>query len=329
MKYSIIVPIYKIEKYLSQCIESVLVQDFKDYELILVDDGSPDSCPQICDSYAERDNRIKVVHKENGGLVSARKAGLAISSGDYAFCLDGDDFLHPECLQRVNNVLEQYKPDVICFGYIIFSEQHERMNPINLSHGFFSRNEMEKDILPNMIHTKSGNRLPPVVWSKVFKMDLYRKYQNLVCSQISMGEDGACSYPLISNANSIFIMKDCLYYYRQIETSMTKVKKPLIWENYDKVFALYEHEIDLEKCDLRVQLFRARTHNLFNLCMSQFYSGDTYRNVVSAIKEQFVNHPEYDAAIKGSDFDSFMMKLVRTALLYKFYPLFYMYSRIK
>ena len=122
MKYSIIVPIYKIEKYLSQCIESVLVQDFKDYELILVDDGSPDSCPQICDSYAERDNRIKVVHKENGGLVSARKAGLAISSGDYAFCLDGDDFLHPECLQRVNNVLEQYKPDVICFGYIIFLE---------------------------------------------------------------------------------------------------------------------------------------------------------------------------------------------------------------
>lgn len=81
--FSVIVPIYKVEKYLSQCIESILNQSYKDFELILVDDGSPDGCSSICDEYKKRDNRVKVVHKKNGGLVSARKAGLKIAQGEY------------------------------------------------------------------------------------------------------------------------------------------------------------------------------------------------------------------------------------------------------
>ena len=87
MKFSIIVPIYKVEKYLCQCIDSILAQDYTDYELLLVDDGSPDTCPTICDEYAKKDNRIKVVHKPNGGLVSARKAGSEIAQGEWGrFC---------------------------------------------------------------------------------------------------------------------------------------------------------------------------------------------------------------------------------------------------
>ena len=80
---SIIVPIYKVEKYLHRCVESILSQSYSSIEVILVDDGSPDKCPQICDEYAEKDNRVKVVHKNNGGLVSARKAGLEIAEGEY------------------------------------------------------------------------------------------------------------------------------------------------------------------------------------------------------------------------------------------------------
>ena len=91
MLFSVIVPIYNIEKYLKRCIDSVLAQSFGDFELILVDDGSPDNCPAICDEYAAKDERIKVIHKENGGLVSARQEGIKIASGDYVFHLDGDD----------------------------------------------------------------------------------------------------------------------------------------------------------------------------------------------------------------------------------------------
>ena len=90
--FSIIVPVYKVEKYLNQCVSSILEQDFKDFELILVDDGSPDGCPAICDELAITDERIKVIHKINGGLSDARNAGLAIASGDYVIFLDSDDF---------------------------------------------------------------------------------------------------------------------------------------------------------------------------------------------------------------------------------------------
>lgn len=93
---SVIIPVYKVEKYLSRCISSVLNQTYKDLEIILVDDGSPDSSPKLCDEYAEKDSRIKVIHKENGGLSSARNAGLDICSGDYIFFIDSDDWLTDE-----------------------------------------------------------------------------------------------------------------------------------------------------------------------------------------------------------------------------------------
>ena len=90
--FSIIVPVYKVENYLRQCIDSLLAQDFSDFEVILVDDGSPDSCPAICDEYAQCNKRIKVVHKTNGGLSDARNAGIAVAEGQYITFVDSDDF---------------------------------------------------------------------------------------------------------------------------------------------------------------------------------------------------------------------------------------------
>ena len=105
MFFSVIVPIYNVEKYLSRCIDSVLSQTFADFELILVDDGSPDNCPEICDKYVQKDHRIKVVHKENGGLVSARQAGVSIAKGDYIFNLDGDDAITPDALMSAYQII--------------------------------------------------------------------------------------------------------------------------------------------------------------------------------------------------------------------------------
>lgn len=93
---SIIVPVYNVEKYLERCIESIVNQTYKDIEIILVDDGSPDNCSVICDRYAEKDNRIKVIHKQNGGLINARKSGLEIAQGDYIGFVDSDDWIEPE-----------------------------------------------------------------------------------------------------------------------------------------------------------------------------------------------------------------------------------------
>ena len=97
-KLSIIVPVYKVEKYIHQCMESLMGQTYPNYEIILVDDGSPDQCGVICDSYAQQDDRIRVIHKENGGLVSARKAGAAECTGDYVVNVDSDDFIAQDLL---------------------------------------------------------------------------------------------------------------------------------------------------------------------------------------------------------------------------------------
>ena len=105
MFFSVIVPIYNVEKYLRRSIDSVLSQTFSDFELILVDDGSPDNCPKICDEYVQKDHRIKVVHKKNGGLVSARQAGISIAKGEYMFNLDADDAITPDALMSAHEII--------------------------------------------------------------------------------------------------------------------------------------------------------------------------------------------------------------------------------
>ena len=113
---SVIIPIYNVEKYIRQCIDSVLNQTYTQIEIILVDDGSPDNCGAICDEYAERDNRIKVIHKENGGLSDARNAGLAIAQGDFVYFLDSDDYLRKnEAIEELLAVCGIESSDIVYF----------------------------------------------------------------------------------------------------------------------------------------------------------------------------------------------------------------------
>ena len=117
MFFSVIVPVYKVEKYLPRCIDSVLSQSFSDFELILVDDGSPDSCGEVCDNYKERDERIKVIHKANGGLASARRAGIRVARGDYVFNLDSDDLIENDTLECAYKIIKDTNCEIVSFSY--------------------------------------------------------------------------------------------------------------------------------------------------------------------------------------------------------------------
>lgn len=114
---SIIVPVYGVEKYLRQCVDSVLAQTYSNWELILVDDGSPDSCPSICDEYAAADSRIRVIHQTNGGLSVARNSGLRIAKGKYVSFVDADDRVHPEYLRSLTNIIADAQADVSCVDF--------------------------------------------------------------------------------------------------------------------------------------------------------------------------------------------------------------------
>ncbi|MFZ3577233.1 glycosyltransferase family 2 protein, partial [Virgibacillus sp. DJP39] len=116
-KLSIIVPVYKVEQYLAKCIDSILNQTYKDFELILVNDGSPDNCSDICDSYMKKDNRIKVIHKANGGLSSARNAGIQIARGEYIGFVDSDDFIHRRMYEVLYKNAFKYLSDIVVCDY--------------------------------------------------------------------------------------------------------------------------------------------------------------------------------------------------------------------
>ena len=116
---SIIVPIYNVEQYLKRCVDSILAQTFKDFELILVDDGSPDSCPFICDEYARIDSRIKVIHKANGGLSDARNAGLEMAMGNYIAFVDSDDWIASDTYEYLYELIKKNKADVVSGSYVL------------------------------------------------------------------------------------------------------------------------------------------------------------------------------------------------------------------
>ena len=111
---SVVIPVYKVEQYIHECVDSVIAQTYKNLDIILVDDGSPDSCPAICDEYAERDNRIRVIHKKNGGLSSARNAGIDIARGEYICFVDSDDYVSEIYVEQLYTTLKESGADMAC-----------------------------------------------------------------------------------------------------------------------------------------------------------------------------------------------------------------------
>lgn len=170
--FSVIVPIYSVEKYLVQCIESVLCQDFTDFELILVDDGSPDNCSKICEDYSQKDNRVRVIHKENGGLVSARKAGARICCGKYVIPLDGDDWLESKCLSNIFDKILKFSPDIVITGFLKSSNSSKTSFKPRFNDGLYSRIDIESKIIPFLIENNMSKCFSPSIWAKAFKRSL-------------------------------------------------------------------------------------------------------------------------------------------------------------
>lgn len=221
---SIIVPIYKVEKYLHQCVDSIINQTYKNIEIILVDDGSTDKCPEICDDYAKSDSRVKVVHKSNGGLMSARQAGLAVSAGEYIGFVDGDDWIEPDMYEHFAATIEKYHPDMaLCEFYSSFTDRDESSSQ-HLGKAYFSKAELENEIYPKMLFKGRfySFGVNPCCWSKVFRRELLEKNLNKVTPKIKIGEDAAFVYPSLLDAESLAYIDKSLYHYRINPQSMTK-----------------------------------------------------------------------------------------------------------
>ena len=171
MKISIIVPIYNVEKYIRKCIISIINQTYKNIEIILVDDGSPDNCPMICDEFARRDERIVVIHKKNGGLSSARNAGLEKATGDYIGFVDSDDWIEPQMYEKMIQMYIDSKVDLVECGINLYS-----------AHGVKLFDEKTVEIVSGYdalfrhlsLIGRTGQSMPrTAVWSKLFRRDFW------------------------------------------------------------------------------------------------------------------------------------------------------------
>ncbi|MEE0913004.1 MAG: glycosyltransferase [Ruminococcus sp.] len=216
-KISVIIPVYRVEKYLNQCVDSVLCQTYKNIEVILVDDGSPDSCPQICDEYLRIDSRVKVIHKQNGGSSSARNAGIDVFTGDYVIFLDSDDYWN--CDNFIFELVEKItsKPsDVIIFGYnkclddgIVNNSSYN----LNILMSVTGKAEHLKTLVKNDIFESQA-------WSKAIKAEIF-KNNDMYFEEGVFSEDVDWSARLILASKSFDVLNNKVYMYRQHKTSIT------------------------------------------------------------------------------------------------------------
>jgi len=223
-KFSVIVPIYNVEDFLPECIESVLAQTYTDFELILVDDGSPDRCGDICDDYAAKDSRIRVIHKKNGGLSDARNAGLDQAEGDYIYFLDGDDTVLPQLLEKTVSAMDSGM-DLTVFRFQNLKPDQTVEPGRDLEERIYTLSSVE-DRYTFVQSVLLPCRIGWEVWARVFRRALIEKYGiRFADNRKIFAEDLYFSLCYCAHVDSVVCLDEILYNYRQRENSIMGVQK--------------------------------------------------------------------------------------------------------
>lgn len=255
-KLSIIIPVYNTEKYLEECLKSVISQTFSEMEIILVDDGSTDKSGEILDSYAARDNRIKVIHKKNGGIVSARQTGIMAVNSEYVGFVDSDDWIEPEMYERMLSVMDSSGVDCVVSGHFVDVGASSKKTLSHFPAGRYEKEAMIRKIYPDMIiHRKTFDwGVFPYYWNKLFRTRLLLPLLAEADTRITRGEDQATVFPYLMEAKSLYIMDECFYHYRQNPASMTKIllspemereEEKRLYEDVKNSLQKYRHVYDM------------------------------------------------------------------------------------
>ncbi len=284
MRISIVVPVYNVERFICECLESIKKQTYSDFECILVDDGSTDSSGTICDRYAKEDERFKVFHKANGGLVSARKFGVNAAGCQYVCFVDSDDYIGESYLDNFANIIAKHSPDMIANNYIeSFCGDQTAPFYINEAVGLYEKDRLDtiKERLVYDKDTKGSNMgvIMPSLCLKCIKRDLLAQQYSECDESISMGEDLMISFPLALICNSIYL--DCFkgYFYRKNPNSIANTFKPEYFDTVDKLSAYLEDRMPSHQTNIAYYALQR-----------------TYSNVISAGRS-IANAKEFKALL--------------------------------
>lgn len=248
---SVIVPIYRVESYLKECIDSIIHQTYSMLEIILVDDGSDDACPHICDDYRKQDSRIQVIHKENGGLSDARNAGLESATGDYICFIDSDDVVHPNFIQTLYENLTSTNSDMAICHY---EKVYEIPQVMEISSQYAIKIYTQREILDALYGRDSLSII--VAWNKLYRKSIW---DNLRYPKGKIHEDEFVIHHILDKVKQVVINDGAYYYYRQREGSIT---------NHYNEKRLHV----LEAMEERIQFYwKAKNENLVYQTMYQYF----------------------------------------------------------
>lgn len=234
-KVSIIVPVYRTEQWLERCVKSILEQTYPNLEVILVDDGSPDSCPQLCDDWAKTDRRIRVLHKKNGGLMAAWMDGVRMSTGEYLMFVDSDDWIDTCAVEKMMEFSSDCGREVICSNYM--QEEQDRSFPVRqaLQPGVYEEKQLLQEVFPSLL----GQERRPITLSrcmKLFSRGLIEENMHYCNPGIVMGEDVNITLPALLSAKRIAVMEDaCFYHYLYLNNSMVHRYDAKLYDNILKL----------------------------------------------------------------------------------------------
>lgn len=279
MKVSIIIPVYNVEKYLSRCIKSVLEQTYKNLEIIIVDDGAKDNSSIMCDEYAAIDNRITVIHKQNGGLSSARNVGIELATGDVLFFLDSDDYLSKECVEKMVNLMEKYNADISIIQMKYIPEEENAEDGFN-----------EKEFITVM---DTEHAIEESFYQRLYTCCAPAKlYRRSVIGDVRfplgrISEDLATCHLFLDNAKKIVYSDYCGYYYRQHEASIMHVFNPkrldaLEWVNMIENFCKEKYPNILSAAYCRT--FNVAVHLILDLPDSGEFHDLYYEKIWDEVK---------------------------------------------
>lgn len=237
-KISVIIPVYNAEKYLKRCVDSVRIQTYSNLEIILVDDGSPDQCPAMCDAFAAADARIKVIHKKNEGVAVARNAGLDVATGEYLTFVDSDDYIDSVMYAEMMKQVEAYSCDIVMCDCVKEFSDHTELYTHNIRPGYYDQNQLQNEYYPHLLMMENVE-YPPTISNclclfrkELLSGDTDRKELRYVPG-IRFSEDLLFGAKLMRAADSFFYMKGmALYHYYMNPSSATHTYAPDKWDNY-------------------------------------------------------------------------------------------------
>ena len=286
---SIIVPVYDVEKYIGRCVDSIINQTYKNLEIILVDDGSPDNCGKICDEYAKKDCRIKVLHIKNGGVSNARNVGIEASTGEYISFVDSDDVICPEMYEKLLNCALENNADIVqCHYYHLFEDGHKEDMKCEKT---VQKIENTEDARKAVVY----NKISFSVWAKLFKREIIGDIRFNTALKVS--EDRLFVYECCSKASKVVMLDDVEYGYFQRESSVIHTFNIKKFYDDDFVTKIFMKSYSNDK-DIRNYLEK-RTVNMCIGCICGILRNREYEDSLSDVRRELLVYGKKELFRKG------------------------------